>query len=48
MSTPDVKYSVDHIIPIQHELVCGLHVEHNLQIIPLIDNIRKHNKFEAF
>uniref|UniRef100_A0AB39AJL1 HNH endonuclease n=1 Tax=Vibrio phage P018-4 TaxID=3229728 RepID=A0AB39AJL1_9CAUD len=39
--------SVDHIIPLTHPLVCGLHCEDNLQLLPLIDNIAKNNKFEV-
>lgn len=39
-------YHVDHIIPIQHHLVCGLHVENNLQIIRELDNLSKHNHFQ--
>lgn len=35
---------VDHIIPINGERVCGLHVEYNLQIIPAIENIKKYNR----
>lgn len=37
--------SVDHIIPLQHSSVCGLHVENNLRIIPLSENSSKNNSF---
>jgi hypothetical protein len=40
------KYVVDHIVPLKHDLVCGLHVEHNLQVIPERDNLVKNNSFE--
>lgn len=36
-----IKWSVDHIIPLSGENVCGLHVESNLQVIPLSENCRK-------
>ena len=40
------SWHVDHIIPIQGELVSGLHVIENLQVIPGIENIKKKNRFE--
>lgn len=38
-----VQHSVDHIVPLLHPLVCGLHVPANLRVIPLAENIRKSN-----
>lgn len=40
-----ISYEVDHIIPVKHLLVCGLHVEHNLQIIPQEENKEKSNNY---
>jgi len=40
-----VRHEVDHIIPLTNKLVCGLHNEFNLQILPMSDNRIKSNKF---
>jgi hypothetical protein len=38
------SWHVDHIIPLQGVTVSGLHVPKNLQVIPWLDNVRKHNR----
>lgn len=41
-----IPHQVDHIIPIQGKNVCGLHVEHNLQILTKTLNLKKRTHFD--
>lgn len=41
-----IRMHVDHIVPLQHPLVCGLHCEANLRVIPGAVNEAKRNRWE--
>ena len=36
-----IAWSVDHMIPLKAKIACGLHCADNLQVIPLVMNIKK-------
>lgn len=40
-----VRHSVDHVVPLKGEYVCGLHVMANLQILTYAANVQKGNKY---
>jgi 5-methylcytosine-specific restriction endonuclease McrA len=40
-------WHVDHVIPLQGNIVSGLHVPSNLRVLRGLDNIKKKNKYEV-
>lgn len=45
--TTGTPYVVDHIIPLQHDEVCGLHVPWNLRVVTRAENAVKSNKLPS-
>lgn len=44
--TTGVTHEVDHVIPLQGRLVCGLHVDYNLRVVTMKENRAKGNRHE--
>ena len=44
LSRGGVQFQVDHIVPLRHALVSGLHCESNLRVIPRHENASKGNR----
>lgn len=41
----NIRWHVDHIVPLKSNIVCGLHVENNLRVVPASVNTSKQNRY---
>lgn len=41
-----IAHTVDHVIPLQGAIVCGLHIHQNMCVTTGAENFRKYNKWE--
>lgn len=39
-----VLFSVDHVVPLKSDFVCGLHAQTNMSILPAAWNAKKGNR----
>lgn len=42
-----IPHEVDHVVPLRHPQVCGLHVPWNLEVKTMEANRSKHNRFKV-
>lgn len=40
-----IRHVLDHVVPLNHPMVCGLNVPWNIQVVPYWHNSRKSNNY---